>query len=232
MSSPFGSGQARVLKTHYNRVGDGPVAYLDETYHLEFDGRHRFYVMAAVVVLEPDRDPMRTELDTLVPDGWWHTTDVLRSGDGRERARELLQTFQVQEQICVIVEQVEVDPDDKDGFIARTEVFGRLLTAVHSAEHGTHPSVHLAVVEQQRVARKNNLDRATRKHLIQTGALTAPMELVVVSPGSEHLLWLPDLVCSAYRQKIVFRNDDLFAEIEHLTHVVQLPRKSANPRLP
>lgn len=232
MTSPVGAGQARVLKTHYDRVGNGPVAYLDETYHLEFDGRRRFYVMAAVVVLEPDRDPMRTELDSLVPGGWWHTTEVLRAEDGREQARTLLQTFQVPEETCVIVEQVEVDALDKDGFLARTAVFGRLLTAVHTAEHGTHPPVHLAVVEQQREARKNNLDRATRKHLIEAGALTAPMELVVVSPGSEHLLWLPDLVCSAYRQKIVSGKDDLSVEIEHLTHVIQLPRKSANPRLP
>ena len=32
------------------------MGYLDETYHLEFDGHRRFYVMAAVVVLEQDRD--------------------------------------------------------------------------------------------------------------------------------------------------------------------------------
>ena len=43
-----------------------------------------------------------------------------------------------------------------------------------------------------------------------------------VSPGSEHLLWLPDLVCSAYRQKLLFQRNELFREIEELTHVFQL----------
>jgi len=54
MTPPAGSGQRNILKAHYERVGAGPVAYIDETYHVEPDGRRRFYVMAAVVVLEPD----------------------------------------------------------------------------------------------------------------------------------------------------------------------------------
>lgn len=220
--SVVGSGQSAVLKAHYERAGSGPVAYLDETYHLEFDGRRRFYVMAAVVVLELDRDPLRSDLDALVPGGWWHTTEVLRSEDGRERTRELLRTFQIPEETCVIVDKVEVAETDKDGFLAREAVLGRLLAAVHTAEHGTHPPVQLAVVEAQREARKNNFDRAVRKRLIDAGTVADAMQLVAVSPGSEHLLWLPDLVCSAYRQKVVFRNDDLFVEIEHLTHVVEL----------
>ena len=56
MTPPASPGQRNVLKTHYERIRAGPVAYLDETYHLENDGRRRFYVIAAVVVLEPDRD--------------------------------------------------------------------------------------------------------------------------------------------------------------------------------
>ncbi|MGQ0625540.1 MAG: hypothetical protein ACT4PP_12945 [Sporichthyaceae bacterium] len=182
------AGQSSVLKTHYTRAGTGPVAYLDEPYHLEFDGRRRFYVMAAVVVLEPDRDPLRTELDALVPSGWWHTTEVLRSDDGRTRTHELLQTFQVPEETCVIVDKVGVAVADKDGSLAREAVLGRLLTAVHTGEHGTHPPVQLAVVEEQRAARKNNFDRAVRKRLIEAGIIADAMQLVAVSPGSEHLL--------------------------------------------
>ena len=68
MSPPAGPGQSTVLKTHYARLGTGPVAFLDETYHVEKDDRRRFYVMAAVVVLHEDLDPLRNELDSLVPD--------------------------------------------------------------------------------------------------------------------------------------------------------------------
>ena len=78
------------------------------------------------------------------------------------------------------------------------------------------------VIEEQREARKNNFDRSIRKQLIADKAITESMALASVSPGSEHLLWLPDLVCSAYRQKLLFQRDELFVEIEELTHVVQL----------
>lgn len=222
MSPPAGPGQASVLKTHYMRVGNGPVAFLDETYHVEKDDRRRFYVMAAVVVLHEDRDPLRDELDSLVPGGWWHTTDELRTDGGREHARSLLRTFRIPDETCVIVDKVALDEDDEDGTQARGAVLGRLLTAIHTAEFGLHPPVNLAVIEEQREARKNNFDRSIRKKLIEAKAISESMALASVSPGSEHLLWLPDLVCSAYRQKLLFQRDELFGEIEELTHVVQL----------
>jgi hypothetical protein len=220
---PASPGQRNVLATHYTRIGEGPVAFLDETYHVETDGRRRFYVIAAVVVLEKDRDALRDEIDGIVPDGWWHTTDQLRTPAGREQARELLQTFRVPDETCVIVDKISVDDDDKDGMQARGLVLGRLLTAIYNAEHGTHPPVSLAVIEEQREARKNNFDRSIRKQLIAEAAIAEAATLLAVSPGSEHLLWLPDLICSAYRQKMVFARADLFAEIEHLAHVIQLP---------
>jgi uncharacterized protein involved in propanediol utilization len=136
MTPPAGPGQRGVLKAHYERVGTGPVAYLDETYHVERDGRPRFYVMAAVVVLESDRDALRNELD----------------------------------EACVIVDQVSLEAsDDKDGTRARGAVLGRLMTALHTAEHGNHPPVGLTVIEEHRVARINNYDRAVRANLISSG---------------------------------------------------------------
>lgn len=220
MAPPAGPGQRTVLKTHYERVQDSPVAYLDETYSLEAD-RRRFYVMAAVVVLPGDRDPLRNELDNLVPSGWWHTTDELRVDGGRERARDLLRTFQAPDEACVVVDKVEVADDDKDGFAAREAVLCRLLSVLY-APAGSHPPVRLAITEEQREARKNNWDRTIRKSLITGGSIGADMNMVHASPGSEHLLWLPDLVCSAYRQKTLFANADLFEEIEDITTVIEL----------
>jgi hypothetical protein len=92
----------------------------------------------------------------------------------------------------VIVDKVSVDAADKDGLRARSAVLGRLLTAIHSAEHGVHPPVSLAVIEEQRVARINNFDRTVRKKLIDAKAIAESMTLLAISPGSEHLLWLPD----------------------------------------
>lgn len=222
MTPPAGPGQRQVVKAHYARVGAGPVAYVDETFHVEEDGRNRFYVMSAVVVLEADRDSLRTELDQLVPEGWWHTTDALRSQDGRERTRELLRLFRVPDETCVIVDKVKLDHRDTDGLQARREALGRLLIDVHTAAHGGHPPVDLVMLEEQRVARINNFDRKVRADLISEGTIGPSLSLVMASPGSEHLLWLPDLVCSAYRQKVLFQRAELFQEIQNLTHVVEL----------
>jgi len=144
------------------------VAYLDETYHVENDGRNRFYVMSAVVVLGSDRDAVRKELDAQVPDGWWHTTDQLRTPEGREQVRSLLRAFQVPDETCVVVEKATVAADDADGDKARRAVLGRLVADVHNAAHGSHPRVDLVVLEEQRVARKNNFDRATRVALLES----------------------------------------------------------------
>ncbi len=225
-------GQQGVLQTHYARIGPEPVAYLDETYHVEHDGRDRFYVMAAVVVIEKDRDPLRREIDRLVPSGWWHTTKALQTDEGREQARDLLQTFQVPDETCVIVDKIKVDDDDKDGTQARRAVLSRLLVAVHRPEDQIHDPAPLAVVEQQREARANNSDRSVRRELLKSGAIAPTSALVAVSPGAEHLLWLPDLVCSAYRQQRLHRRNDLFDEIQDLTVVIELNADTANPRLP
>lgn len=219
---PAGPGQRTVLNTHYDRIGGAPVAYLDETYHVEKDGRRRFYVMSAVVVLAHDRDPMRKELDELVPDGWWHTTESLRSIEGRDRARELLSVFQVPEETCVIVDKASVADDDADGALARRAVLERLLVAVHNGEDGVHPPAPLTVLEEQRVSRANNFDRTIRNDLIAAESIPATSTFAAVSPGSEHLLWLPDLVCSAYRQQLLFSRTDLFDEVRDMTRVVRL----------
>lgn len=180
MTPPSGPGQRQVVATHYKQVGDGPVAYVDETYHLEFDGRSRFYIMAAVVVLGGDRDDLRRELDHRVPDGWWHTTNALRETCGRERTRGLLQTFQAPDETCVIVHQTSVDDDDAEGYLARGAALRRLLRAVHSAEHGTHPAVDLVMIEENRVARVNNFDRSIRAELVNAGTV-APRTLSAAS---------------------------------------------------
>lgn len=159
-----------MLKSHYARVGQGPVAYLDETYSVE-KGRKRFYVMGAVVVAHSDRDPLRDELDRLVPNGWWHTTDELQRNGGRDRARELLATFRVPDETCVVVDKTTVHADDKEGLGAREAVLRRLLAVIHGPSADSHPPVELVVTEEQRDARKNNFDRSVRKSLIREGAI-------------------------------------------------------------
>lgn len=223
VTPPAGPGQRHVLATHYEEAASDPVAYIDETYHVEADGRSRFYVMSAVVVLQPDRDVIRRELDAQVPEGWWHTTQELRTDEGREHTRDLLGAFQVPDETCVVVHKTAVEADDATGDQARSLVLSRLITDVHHATHASHPPVNLVVLEERRGAVRNNFDRSVAAELVKTGAVRPTFKMAVVSPGSEHLLWLPDLVCSAYRQQMLFNRTDLFDKIRRMTHVVTMP---------
>lgn len=220
---PASAGQRSVLASHYTWLGDRPAAYLDETFHIAYDGAQRFYVMAAVVVVGEDRVPLRDTLDADVPGGYWHTSERLRSDGGRDDTLALLRRLAPEYNACVVVDQVAVADDDREGLDARGKVLGQLLTALHHPVNEVHESVSLAVIEEHRTGRVNSFDRSVWADLINAGHVTDQMRLTAVSPGSEHLLWLPDLVCSAYRQAKLGRGSDLYEEIEDVTTVMHLP---------
>lgn len=212
-----------MLANHYVRSGPGPVAYVDESYHVAYDGRPRFYVMAAVIVAATDRDDLRTELDRCVPGGWWHTSEVLQEGNGAATTKQLLDALRYPDEACVVVHNTVVGADDHDGRVARGRALSTLLSALTHPPEDTHEAVRLAVLEEQRVNRINNADRATRSQLLASGAIDQSLAMACVSPAVEHLLWLPDVVCSAYRQHVVGRRSDLFDVISSLTTVIMLP---------
>lgn len=45
--------------------------------------------------------------------------------------------------------------------------------------------------------------------------------LLQVTPAEEQMLWLPDLVCSAYRQQIVRGDNSYFTHIETMTTLLE-----------
>ena len=228
---PATPGQRSVVETHYERVGQQPVAFIDETYSAQ-QGQLNFYVMGAVVVSAKDRDGLRSDLDERVESGYWHTTDVLRSDEGQDQALDLLQCLDEVHEACVIIHRTDVDPDDTDGEEARQECLGLLLESLFHATGGTHDPVGLMIMEERRTARQNNNDRRTRAQLIQDKRIDPTAQLLHVSPGTDNLLWLPDLVCSAYRQRLLGRGTALFDEVERLATVTTFAGDTANPRLP
>lgn len=51
------------------------------------------------------------------------------------------------------------------------------------------------MLEERDTQQKNHADRHVRAGLVNLG-VAQKLDMVHASPGSEHLLWLPDLVCS------------------------------------
>jgi hypothetical protein len=109
----------------------------------------------------------------------------------------------------------------------------RMLERVTATSLAGESQVGLVVVEESRDRRVNNFDRAVRKRfsLSQPG-LKVP-SLMTASPSAEHLLWLPDLACSAYRRQLVAGQTEFFGLISASTEVLECEGPDiSNPRLP
>lgn len=221
---PFSPGQRQVLAAHYAANGAGPVAFVDETYSVDPSHAERFYVMTAVVVRATERDGLRDEVDRVVPSGWWHTTDALKQ-KRFEEVEDLLACLDPRHEVSVLVHNARIEDAghvDETAEVAREACLGALMLALYSGTQGAHEPVRLVVMEERRTGRQNNRDRRTRAGLVAQGLTGDDLRLSLVSPGSDHLLWLPDVVCSAYRQKILLQDSHFFEQVQEITHLIHL----------
>ncbi|WP_291380308.1 hypothetical protein [Demequina sp.] len=209
------------LAQAYATVNRDSVAFLDETYDVDPMHDSHFYVMTAVVVKVADLNYVRDGIVELVGGNYWHTTQSLRTEQGRQRTHELLEYLgdPAGGETCVIRHTVEVDLGDRDGESARKACLEELLT--YLANPGFHgPGVTLVVLERRRPSTSATADASTKTGLVAQGLLTRAIQMLQVSPSDEPLLWLPDLACSAYRQQIVHGNRDYFELIEQITELI------------
>ena len=199
-----------ILAKAYQFNGDRPVAYLDETYE-ERPGSSTFYVMTAAVLQADQRDLVREDVTRIVGRPYWHTTDALQSDEGRAKASELLQYLGDPDgtEVCLISRRSPIEPEDSSGELARADCLTRLLKHLNDPGCVTGP-VDLFVLETRLTRQMGNIDARTRSEAIKSGAVAPSVKLFQTSPAVEPLLWLPDLVCSAYRQLITGRRGDLY----------------------
>lgn len=197
------------------------VAFLDETYDVDPLHAKHFYVMAAVVVAVTELSNVRSGIIDLVGGNYWHTTQALRTQEGRECTLGLLEYLgdPAGSESCVIRHIVEVDAGDRDGEAARKVCLEGLLT--YLASPGIHGAgVTLMVLERRQPNSGATADAATKTGLIADGVLTRSVQMLQISPRDEPLLWLPDLACSAYRQNIVHGNSEYFDRIDKITTII------------
>lgn len=192
----------------------GPVAFLDETYQApsaEFAG---FYVFTAVLVDRTEMSDLRLTLRELAGGTFWHSTDELQTGEGWKRARRILEYLGQGPEVCVLAYERAVELDDTDVERARRACLRGLLAGL-SAGGPAWPAVRLAVFEERTPRNRANFDRRHVKELRQQGLIERGMQVVMTSPKFEHLLWLPDVVSSAFRRSITGRQS-----MELLTPVI------------
>lgn len=214
----------RAVDDAYRRT-HGPVAMLDESYSAPAGsaGRPTFYVFTSVLVAVKDMDALRGGLGDIAGSDFWHTSDALKTEEGRDRTQEMLDFLAEGIEPCVITHRVSVDADDSDAEAARKECYQALAVALAAGRPGVWDPVDLLVLEERNQSNLKSRDQASHKELISTGRVPRQTRLLQTSPACERLLWLPDLVAAAYRRTITHHDRTLFNVIKDQTHFVALP---------
>lgn len=157
--------------------------------------------------------------ESIVGSGYWHTTEALQSASGAAQVCELLDYLgdPAGTETCFVAHEHPVEPDDSYGERARAAC---LTTLLHHLNRVLDDNVELFVLERRLTARMTHLDAATKNRAIQQDLISSRTRLFQTSPSDEHLLWIPDLVCSAYRQRITGRRGDLFERISGICTIL------------
>jgi len=208
-----GQTQRDLLREDYRLAGTRAVAYIDESYSTSTQPGQNFYILTAVVVTQVARDDLRLGIEDVAEGDYWHTTDILQRPDGVEWTKEMLDYLARGNEVSVISLNQSVDADDADGESARRECFERVLPALQSGAH-EHGPIGFALLEARRDRQQQNFDHLVYQEMVKSGRLSRHFKLRQASPRDEHLLWLPDVVCSAVRRKVTGKGADLFEVIE------------------
>jgi hypothetical protein len=198
----------------------GAVAYLDETFEHGEHGLGRFYVFTAVLVERTEMDVLRDELRGIAGGTFWHTTDELLTEDGRKKASGMLEFLGEGDEVCVISHHTRVADDDQDLESARRECMRGLASTLSAGAAPLRGRVDLMVLEERNPRNLSNLDRKNIAAMRGEGLIHRSMQAVLTSPKFEHLVWLPDLVSSAYRRTVTHADDSLFSLIRPRVHFV------------
>jgi hypothetical protein len=215
-------GAAAVLTEAYRRTPGGYIAFLDESFELQAN-RRTFYLMTAVVVHRDQLQPLRDGLLDVVGDRYWHTTESLLTGNGRQQAVEVAQYLGDENGTEVCIVSCRMPLGDDGGDAARRACFGQLAASLCTGAQPLAGGVHLMVLEQRETQHERSFDAKIVKELRAEKVICRQCQLKQASPRDEKLLWLPDLVSSAVRRSITHRERDLLEPIEHIVRVLNCP---------
>ncbi|MFC8526400.1 hypothetical protein [Nocardia sp. NPDC057227] len=222
MRSTMG-GQREVLAAAY-RNARGPVAYLDESYQVvnaDVTTDNTFYVLTAVIVGFDQMAELRRGLREIADDDWWHTTEALQHDEGRDRTEDMLGFLAEGPETCVLALRAPIESADTTGESARRSCYRGLVTRLGNGGDDWD-ATDLIVLEQRNQRTLRATDERTHRELLGDGLIPRGTRLLQTSPAAERLLWLPDVVSSAYRRSLTHsdRTGKFFTLIDDQVHFV------------
>lgn len=207
------------IENIYRQFPGQSVAFLDEAYRgFERPGEQPFYLFTAVIVKPDDMESMRKELLDITGSRYWHTSESLRTPDGRDRAKEMLEYLIDGIEPILIAKKVAVDPADGTLEGARRTCFRRLAVGLTSGVEDVCEPVRLIVMERRNTTALLKMDSRTFSDLVSEGAVPRASRLVQASPSDDRLLWLPDAVSSAVRRSMAVGDDAMYDIVKKGVH--------------
>jgi len=183
----------RLLGNRYARVKTS-IAFVDETFHVaKTESETSFYAMGATLVPISELQNTRNRIIEIVGDGYWHTTDAFHNGDqtGIRSFLRGLASMQVSNFVSTLR---GTSSDDLER--------ARQICMVQILAHLDHMNADLVVLERRDSSAKRNADTALFMRARANGLVKSSMQFIQAHPAAENLLWVPDLVCWAYRRFI------------------------------
>jgi hypothetical protein len=212
------NGAQSIVADAYCRTR-GPVAYLDESYQTVnpvVAPAETFYIFTAVVVHHDQMTELREGLGQIAESTWWHTTESLLHEDGRGKTKDMLEFLAEGPETCMIAFRVPVGETDHDGEEARRVCYRGLAIELAAGRSNAWDPVDLFVLEERSQNNLRSRDKRNHNELINEKQVPRNTRLLQTSPSAERLLWLPDLVSSAYRRSLTHRDQTsrLFGIVE------------------
>lgn len=197
----------------YNCPDNAQIAYFDETYIGAKDGEgNSFYAVTASIYRRDELEALREDLIGIVdnffskPRPYWHSTEAIRTEEGREKYTDLLAYLSENSDVSFITCQTSIElrtdkqEDSKKTVGPEEDARRECIKKVFEKFLNQEPNLKGLVFEKRREQRDNDRDKSFLKSLAKEGKIPR-LERAWVSPYDEVALWVPDIAGLAYRHK-------------------------------
>jgi len=175
--------------------------FVDETFHLPANSSlETFYVFAVVGIERKKIKATRRALLGIANTNWWHSSKVIQTSNGRSRFKNIGRELGPHLMLEIFL-SIPIARDDKSGEKTRNKLIKEIAKSISLRDRDSYISI-----EMRRSGGQLKLDRET----IETIHMVRNKDFVrLQSPAQEPLLWLPDMLASSFRRRLLRENSDL-----------------------
>jgi len=194
-----------------------PVAFIDESYQSEREGRP-FYLTSASIVNPELIIECRASCFELAEGSWWHTTVAFQDGKRKSIAGFLnhLKITDIENFSCI-----QLDIKDNDLEHARRECLLQLSKKLEEFGCG------LLVIERRQNQSARRSDTAVFSAAASHGYISKHLRLIQSTPSIEKLLWLPDVLSWSLRRHLAVNDSSWISMLDGDLTIIDASRQNS-----